>query len=231
MEAQAIPGQRPFAWRRALVLAAVVLALALLGVLIGGFVWLKTYSPLAEGNFYTAMPPEGHLVEPVPGSGGIEVFYIRERRSGIYHVKVSLLNSGRFGVDVLGPAKPRADQAPVFVPVAMRATRYSADGPVPPPAYAGPLGHGRVLHLKPGEQRLVEVTYRLGIQCIGGQPDHYWVQPRPIGGDPGAGVIASRANGLRTRVRYARVFEHTQSVPIPFAFALACAHGTEATHH
>src|SRR5437763_1473268 len=82
--------------------------------LLGVFVWLRQYSPLGEGNFSAAGPPGGHLVEPVPGSGGIEVFYVRERRSGLYHVKVSLLNSGRFGVDVLGPAKPRADEAPVF---------------------------------------------------------------------------------------------------------------------
>src|SRR3954470_23451907 len=97
-----------------LLVAAALVGLAALGTLLGVYVWLGQYSPLGEGNFSAALPRDGHLVEPVPGSGGIEVFYIRERRSGIYHVKVSLLNKGRFGVDVLGPAKPRAGQAQVF---------------------------------------------------------------------------------------------------------------------
>jgi hypothetical protein len=225
MDAQAVPQPTPFPWRRAVRIALAILALALLGTAIGVFVWLRSYSPVVFGNAYRAAPPYGHLVEPVAGSGGTEVFFVQARRDGRFHVEISLLNSGRMGIDVVGPAKVPFDQPPIFVPVAMRATGQAVGEPLGPHAYVGRVDASHPLHLAPGEQRYLDVTYRVGLRCKDGQPKGYWRAARVQAGGVGTGV----GNELRVQIKYGRVFDHAEVVVLPFAYVLMCNGGTIPT--
>ncbi len=215
MEAQAASPPTPFPWRRVLVVGLIALALAVLGAGVGAFVWLKTYAPLAPGPIYGGDPTDGHEVEPVVGSGGIPVLFLRD--DGGFRVNISLRNRGRFDLRVL-PPRPAPGG---FVPVAFRATHWSVAGPLRAGAYVGAITATRPLVLRPGEQRLVEVRYRTGFRCVGGQRRQYWQGPGSsmATGNPHIGI----------RIRYARFFERMQEVPLPFAYALMCVRGARAT--
>jgi hypothetical protein len=94
-----------------------------------------------------------------------------------------------------------------------------------PGAYIGPVNAEHPLRLQPGEQRVVDVTYRLGLRCVGGQPKGYWRQPPP---HAAYGGVAT-GNRIGIRIKYARVFERTQQVALPFATELVCRRGTIPT--
>lgn len=217
MDTHALPRTGFHSWRRLLVVAAVVLALVVIGTAIGLFVWLRSYAPLVQGSVWGGGPPYGHMVEPIPGSGGTEVFFIKNRRDGLYRVRLSVQNRGRFTVALLGPASGQS----IFAPVAMRATAEGSPMSEAPHFYVGPVNHRHPLSLKPGDERSFEVTYRVGARCIGGQPKRYW--PRPLGSS------VEGTNEIALRIKYAHVFERTQRVPTPFAPVFACNNGTRPT--
>ena len=215
MYVPALP-RRHFSRRAVLVAAAAVAGVVVLGAAGAGLVWLKTYTPLENGDAYGGLfradHREGVTVEPVVGSEGIPVFFPRYRPHGLFHVMVTLWNRGRFVVTVLGLAGQGT--VSTFRPVAAQAS--------PPNDYGGhlrPLDSEHPLRLAPGDERAVTLTYRIMSRCIGGQPAHYWRAP----GTSTGGRLAPAF-----RIRYARYFERTQSVETPFAVVLACARGVKA---
>jgi hypothetical protein len=150
------------------------------------------------------------MVEPIPGSGGTEVFFIKNRRDGLYRVMLSVQNRGRLTVTLVGPAHGQT----IFAPVSMQAITSAG-------ILLGRVDGTHPLRLRPGEEQEFEVTYRVGARCIGGQPKKYW--PRPLGSS------VEGTNEIALRIKYAHVFERTQRVATPFAPVFACNDGTRAT--
>jgi hypothetical protein len=87
--------------RLALTIVSVVVVVVA-AVVAGLFLWLRTYDPLAAGR---PVVPDTNLasdVEPTYGSGGKTVYIPRYRRGGSFGATLTLRNTGRFAVTVLG---------------------------------------------------------------------------------------------------------------------------------
>jgi len=75
------------------------------------------------------------------------------------------------------------------------------------------------VRIAPREQGAVTLTYRINSRCIGGQPRNY------RRARAGAAVLD---NHVSLRIGYARFFERSQSLELPFALALVCSKGISA---
>lgn len=211
MEAQALGQGRLFSWRRLVVGAAVVLGLGLIGTAIGGFVWLHGYAPLAgQRSAFGFTRPDGVMVEPVTGSEGVEVFFPRYRKHGTFRLLTSIVNHGRFTVTMLGVPKIAYDES-----YALRFAGIEATSSRDPKFHGLPVDADHPIRLRPGHEQYVVVVYRWLWQCEGGQPPHFWSTSAPS-------TYASGYRALPVRIRYARFFEKTQTLQLPFAITLVC---------
>ena len=77
---------------------AVVAAAAVLGL----FLWLRTYAPLAGEYPVTPGSGLGANIDPALGSGGKPVLVPAYRRGRPFEVTLTLANHGRFAVTLLG---------------------------------------------------------------------------------------------------------------------------------
>jgi hypothetical protein len=212
MEAQALPQPRPFAWRRWLIVLALVVVSVGIAAAIAGYVWLRGYEPLRPGSSYGAGVHQGVMVSAPDGSGGVDVFFPKYRPHATFHVQTSIANRGRFTVTVLGLGTPGVEVG-TFRAVRAQVSPSNAVG-----LDRSPLDRAHPLQLKPGTERSVTLTYRLTARCIGGQPAGYWKTPTN-------GPSLSGFRSAWFRIRYAKVFEKTQLVQLPFAITLVCRNG------
>jgi hypothetical protein len=212
MEAQALPQPRPFAWRRWLLVLALVVGVAVAAAGIAGYVWLRGYAPLATGSYYGPGAAQGVMVSAADGSDGVDVFFLKYRPHVSFQLMASVANHGRIPVTLVGLGSSGLGPVP-FQPIRVEVS--------PPNQYGSglsPLDRAHPMQLKPGEERAVAVTYRLASRCVGGQPAGYW--------KPGtAGTAVSGFRSAWFRIRYARVFEKTQRLTFPFAVTLMCRNG------
>jgi hypothetical protein len=79
--------------------AAVVVVAA---VVVGLFLWLRTYAPLGVSGPISPGPGLGADVEPTFGSGGKTVLIPAYRPGRPFDTQLTLRNGGRFGVTVTG---------------------------------------------------------------------------------------------------------------------------------
>ena len=174
---------------------------------VGLFVWLGAYAPLrVPDTGFAPGPGLGADVQPVTGSLGREVFFPTLQRSRTFDTAVTLHNSGRFTVTVLGLWEPPPGRAPWIGATNLLATTSAT-------ASADPRELTRLseLRLEPGDSAIVVV--RFGELCSGttsASPDVY-------------------ADSLRLRYRYLSLFTRTQTVRLPFAVTLRCVGGPPAT--
>jgi hypothetical protein len=212
MEAQALQQPRPFAWRRRLLVLALVLGVAVTGATSAGYVWLQGYEPLGTGSSYGAGVHQGVMVPAPFGSDGVDVFFPKYRPHATFHVETSIANRGRFPVTVLGLGDP-GTEVNTFRAVRAQVSPANAVG-----LDLSPLDSAHPLQLQPGSERSVTITYRLASKCIGGQPPGYWKTST-------SGTAAEGFRATWFRIRYAKVFEKTQQVALPFAITLVCRNG------
>lgn len=194
-----------------MVLAVVVLlALAVVGTATGGYIWLRGYAPLEQGSTYGGMWYRGHsegvIVHPPGASGGVPVVFPRYAPDARFHVTVTLANGGRLPVTVVGLSK----QAPggAFVPTAMEVAPSHQFG-----FHWRSVNAANPVRIRPGEERTVQITYRFASGCIGGQPRHYWNE---------RGVDVTQDRHVSIRIKYARVFDRSESFAMPFVMELVC---------
>jgi len=96
--------------------AAVVVVAA---VVVGLFLWLRTYAPLGVSGPISPGPGLGADVEPTFGSGGKTVFIPAYRKDQPFDTQLTLRNDGRFAVTVTsadasaGPLAPTQLRDPV----------------------------------------------------------------------------------------------------------------------
>jgi hypothetical protein len=211
VEAQALRQRRVFSWRRFAVGAAVFLVLAVIGTAVGVFVWLHEYAPFTVGSFAGSNPPDGVMVQPPAGSEGVSVFFPRYRENGTFRVETSVRNRGRFAVTILGLPK-KVDRGTF---AALRPVSVEARLPSGRPYHGRPVDAEHPIRVRPDEEQELYVVYRFMWRCLGGQPAHFWRT-----GVPATNVSGFR--GLPLRIKYAHVFEKTQTVPMPFAITYVC---------
>jgi hypothetical protein len=96
----------------ALSAVAVAIVLALLGV----FLWLRGYQPLAASRPIRPGPGLGADVEPTFGSGGKTVYIPVYRPGRVFTTTFTLRNSGRFAVDLDGVDPGGGPLVPTGVP-------------------------------------------------------------------------------------------------------------------
>lgn len=132
-----------------------ILALSVLGLVIGGFAWIDSYQPLAPGNGYQ-YPPDA---KPAVGADLQEV---RFRQGGPFTVGVSFVNDGRFTVRVLGaqlvPGEPFSD-----LPV--KARLYVAGPMANNGGYPRPHRRFRPFDLEPGQVAFLVLRGRYDAPC------------------------------------------------------------------
>jgi hypothetical protein len=213
VEAQALGQRQSLPWRRVLLSLAALIAVALIAVAVAAFFWLRGYQPLRHGSTSGSNPGDGVMAESPFGSGGTDVFFPRYRENGTFRVLAGVANQGRFTVTVLGPPKPDPEDASPFQLVAAEVTP-----PARPSYHGSPIDASHAIRLRPGDVRDVVFVYKFTSRCIGGQPPRYWT----------TSAKGSAASGFRTvplRVKYARWFEKTQHVTMPFAITMVCKNG------
>jgi hypothetical protein len=94
-------------------LAAVSAAVVVVGaVVLGLFLWLRTYAPLEATGPIAPGPGLGADVEPTFGSGGKTVFIPAYRRGRPFDTQLTLRNDGRFAVTVTGIEAPGGPLSP-----------------------------------------------------------------------------------------------------------------------
>jgi len=81
-------------------------------VVLGLFLWLRTYAPLGASTPYEPGPGLGADVEPTFGSGGKTVFIPAYRKGRPFDAQVTLRNDGRFAVTVTGIQSPGGPLSP-----------------------------------------------------------------------------------------------------------------------
>ena len=215
MDAPALPRHQIFSWRALLLALGVLLVLGAVSFGGGTAVWLRSYAPLEQGSTWGALWARGHsegvVVDPLAASGGVPVVFPRYRPGRTFHVTVTLANRGRLAVTVLGLPKAWRTRPGVFVPTGME---------IAPPRDYGfhwkPLDPAHPVRINPGEERAARITYRFGSHCVGGQPKHYWNEH---------GVAAASDNHVGVRIRYAHIYDHTQTFEMPFVLELVCSKG------
>jgi hypothetical protein len=191
-------------WRRVLLVAAIVAALALVGGAIGGYVWLDHYAPLGlTGSSATGYQKSGlrAYVEAVPGSEGKDVVFPQFRRGRDYFVGTTIWNDGRFDVTLLGVATDRFSQGFVgMYPRDLRAVRH------PDPVEGGPglrdTSPTNHLVIKAHGERFVWIGFRM-TTCRGLEGYQGWYS-------------------VPLRYRYLGHFTHVQEFELPLGVTLVC---------
>jgi hypothetical protein len=203
---------RGIRWRRVAIVSALAAFIAVVALAIATFAWLRSYAPLEQGSTFGGLSKaEGKTVDPLDASGRVPVLFPRYRRGRTFHVVVALANRGRLGVTVLGLPK-RSSEPAVLVPAKVRVGALNG-GTVG----FRPLDSHHPVRIEPGQEREVAITYRIAGTCIGGQPKRYW-----SGRAAGVGSIT---DVVSFRIRYARWFERSQTMQLPFAIDLVCVRG------
>jgi hypothetical protein len=151
-------------------------------------------------------------VERPAASGGVSVVFPRYRPHGRFHVRMSIANTGRLGVTVLGVPRSSLADSP-FVPVKVGVSPLSEFG-----THLRPLDVEHPVRIEPGEERALTITYRIAARCIGGQPRRFWAE---------RSGVETVTQTIAFRFRYARWFERSQAVRMPLAIALVCRRGSE----
>lgn len=190
---------------RALKLAGVFLAALVVVVAAAAAAiafWLRTYAPLAAAGAVAPGPGVGAVIQPAVGSGGKEVFFPAYRRGKSFVASFTLSNTGHFAVTVEGivPASPEAP--PWIGPVELLTTESVSSGA--PVAHTRPF---RPLRLAAGDSAVVVVKFR------------------PLCPSGRRRVPSVYADSLRLRYHYARWFDRTETVSLPFAVTLRCVGG------
>lgn len=182
---------------------AVVVAAALAAVTL----WLRTYTPLrALGDSVAPGPGVGAVIQPAVGSGGKEVFFPAYRKGRTFVTSFTLANTGHFAVTVEG-LEPAAPEAPPWIgPVELLTTESVSTGAAV--AHTKPF---RPLRLTAGDTAVV--VARFEPLCPAGRRR----------------VSPVYVDSLRLRYRYARWFERTETISLPFAVTLRCVGGPLAT--
>jgi hypothetical protein len=186
----------------ATIVGAVVAALGL--AVLGLFLWLRTYAPLAAVDITGSVTPGPGLgadVEPTFGSGGKTVFIPAYRRGRPFDAAFTIENTGRFAVTLTGITTHRIGS---LYPDTLLATDSvgSAD-----PAHLHPF---QALRLNPKDSALIAVRWHLA--CAK---------------DTNGAEFTS--DHVRLRYRYLSVFNRSQSVELPFAVTLRCSGGPPTT--
>jgi hypothetical protein len=120
------------------------LVVVVVAALVGLFLWLRTYTPLAATPPVTPGPGLGADVEPTFGSGGKPVFIPAYKPGRNFETTFTLHNTGRFAITVTGLAGP-------------------ASGALAPVAIA------RNVRLDPHETALLDVAWRLDCRHAPGE--------------------------------------------------------------
>ena len=135
---------------RTVVLAA--LALTVIGLAIGGVVWVQSYQPLRPGN--SSLSPSGAV--DTPTDNGVSVTFHKGRP---FQVGVFVKNTGPFTVHVDSAAQPPALPlsppgigSPGNLPIV---ARVLVSTPQPPNELVGPFTPFRPFDLRPGQTRLI----------------------------------------------------------------------------
>ena len=213
MEAHALPRRRSLPRRRVLISAAALIAVALIAGVLAVFLWLRGYQTLRQQNGYGSNPGDGVMVRSPFGSGGTEVFFPRYRENGTFRLSALIYNPGRFTVTILGLANPDPDELNSFQP--FRLVAAEVPQPTRPSYHGSPLDAGHPIRVRPGDEPNVILVYKFTSRCNGGQPPRYWTESGPW-------TAVSANPPVRLRVKYARWFEKTQNVTLPFAITLVC---------
>jgi hypothetical protein len=214
VEVETLRQRRSLPWRHVLLVFAALIAVALVASVVSGFFWLRGYQTLRQESTQGSNPGDGVMVEPPIGSGGTDVFFPRYRENGTFRVEAGVANHGRFTVTIFGLPEPDREELNSFQPFRLVAAEVSP--PKRPSYYGSPIDASHPIRLRPGEYRDIVFVYRFTSRCVGGQPPRYWTLPSPL---------ASYISGSRTvplRVKYARWFEKTQNISLPFAITLGC---------
>jgi hypothetical protein len=183
--------------RRALILAATVVLLALVGGAIGGLVWLKHYTPLTIGAGYGPDPSARAAAIVRPTFGKWQVFP-RPATSRDYFVGFDLTNDGPLDVTVLGLDTHRTDpDAPLLA---------------------------NELRVRPGApgvatRRRMVPAKRIRIPSRGVRYVYVGFRTAPCGDRANRFVTADR---VWLRFRYARFFTRTEAVEMPLTVKLSC---------
>ncbi len=182
---------------------AVVLAAAAAAVVL----WLRTYAPLgANGGEVAPGPGVGAVIQPAVGSGGKEVFFPAYRRGRSFVASFTLSNTGHFAVTVEGIVPETPGTPPWIGAVQLLTTASVSSG--------APVAHTRAfapLSLAAGDSAVVVARFR------------------PLCPAGNRRVPSVYADSLQLRYRYARWFERTETVSLPFAVTLRCVGGPLAT--
>jgi len=177
----------------------VVAAAAVLAVVL----WLRSYAPLeAAAAAAEPGPGVGAVIQPAVGSGGKEVFFPAYRRGKSFVASFTLSNGGHFAVTVEGLVPARPEPPPWIGPVELLTTEsVSAGAPV---ASTHPF---QPFELAAGDSAVLVARFQ------------------PLCPSGHARVPAVFADSLRLRYRYARWFQRTETVSLPFAVTLRCVGG------
>jgi hypothetical protein len=194
--------------RRVLIVAATIALLALLGAGIGAYEWLDGYRPLSLNSGGIAGSAHqskgvGAIVEPAMGSGGKTVIFPRFRRGRDYFVGVTLWNSGRFDVTLLGVDTSQYGPGGGMYPRDLRAS---------PPERPGFMSQTRLEDSTP--------TKRLVIKARGQR--FVWVGFRMRSCGPSDSQYFQSLDRVPFRFRYLGHFTRRQEIELPFALTLVC---------
>ena len=185
----------------ALGLAALVVVAAAAAAAV--VLWLRTYAPLdGSGGEVAPGPGVGAVIQPAVGSGGKEVFFPAYRNGRTFVASFTLHNGGRFAVTVEGLVPAQPETPPWIGPVELLTTESVSPGA--PVANTKPF---RPLRLAAGDSAVVVARFRP--LCPAGHTR----------------VPSVYADSLTLRYRYARWFERTQRISLPFAVTLRCVGG------
>jgi hypothetical protein len=151
VDAQALPPRRFRSRRFWIVSTLLTLGVAVVTVLLAGYVWLESYAPLERGSSWRSVSgAEGVTVLPLAASGGVTVAFPRYRQQGRFHIRVSVANRGRFGVTVLGLPKEPGEDFP-FAPLKLHVSPLNDLGGT----HVRPLDADHPVRIAPGEERTV----------------------------------------------------------------------------
>lgn len=138
--------------RRPRTIVLATLALVVIGLAIGGVVWVQSYQPLEPSD--SQIDPAGAVNSPT--DNGISVTFHKGRP---FQVGVFVKNTGPFTVHVDSagqppalPLSPAGIGSPGNLPIV---ARVLVSRPLPPDELVGPLTPFRPFSLRPGQTRLI----------------------------------------------------------------------------
>ena len=118
-----------------------LLALTVLGLAIGAVAWIDSYQPLVPGNGFQYPPAAKGVV-------GSDIEHVAFRQGQPFEVGVSVVNSGRFTVRVLGVS---AESGLSFSDLPLKAQLYLAGPMANHGGYPRPHRRFRPFDLEPGQ--------------------------------------------------------------------------------